>query len=274
MEKRFFVMLASCFFLLFLSKLVKAYNFYYQQNYFPLTYSSFNLTAIATNEWVNIAIIFLLVFTVCLFVLRDIFKRSYASAVIVSFTMALIGSFGLIYRYGPIIPKLAPWVVVLFFIAIAFGLWRVLKNKAMIIWIWFAFSLFWLFYGREKMCVERLTPQTLCFLIDLVSVLAFILFLIYLLFSLLKVLTKKPSNTTISFVGGNKKELERRLLKLQQEYREGLKRAADLHTQARKFGWIKTKKGRELYKAWYNQYLKNIALEKEIKEIKKRISME
>lgn len=264
---------ASYFFLLFFFKLVKAYNFYYQRSYFPLAYGTFNLGLIVTNEWVNTAIIFLLVFTVCLFVLKDIFKRSYGSAVIVSFTMALIGSFGLIYRYGPIIPKLAPWVVVLFFVVIAFGLWRVLKNKAMIVWILFAFSLFWLFYGREKICVERLTPQTICFLIDFVSVLAFILFLIYLLFSLLKVLTKKSSNATISFVGGNKKELERKLLKLQKEYREGLKRASDLHTQARKFGWIKTKKGRELYKAWYNQYLKNIALEKEIREIKKRISM-
>jgi hypothetical protein len=121
-------------------------------------FSSFNsfqgisLSDLANSEWANAALIFLLIFSVCIFVLRDVFKNSYGAAVIVAIVMGAIGGLGIIYFYGPIIPIIAPWLLVIIIVVILLGLWRFFKGVAAMKWIALALSLLWLLYVRQNAC--------------------------------------------------------------------------------------------------------------------------
>jgi hypothetical protein len=65
---------------------------------------------------------------------------------------------------------------------------------------------------------------------------------------------------------------KRALNQARDEYNKGDAIARNLHAEARRKGWTKTKQGKEAYKAWYRQYSKNIQNEKKIKHLEKRLN--
>jgi len=66
--------------------------------------------------------------------------------------------------------------------------------------------------------------------------------------------------------------LQKENQKLNDELQAGYNKAADLHKQATKLNWTKTKDGREAYKAWRSQHIRNLNLQEQIKEANNRIT--
>lgn len=129
------------------------------------------LSQLAENEWANVALLFLLIFSVVLFILREAFRRSYGAAVVISIVISAIGSLGFVSYYGPFISKLGPWLLVLFIAIIALSLWRLFKGMASLIWILFAITLVWLLWARRQLCgIGALFPHEACVILDFIAI--------------------------------------------------------------------------------------------------------
>ena len=160
----FIIFLLAFIAFIFISKGVLATN--------GFGFDGLSLSALAQNEWINAALLFLLIFAVCSFSLQQVFRRSLGTAFIVSFVLALGGSLGTIYYFGLIIPKLALWVVSLFIIIIISLIWWQFRNRGKIFFIvLFFISIIWLLLGRTQLCYPAgPTPHTICVVLDAAAI--------------------------------------------------------------------------------------------------------
>ena len=145
-----------------------------------------NISELAESQAVNFFLVFLLVFAFVLLVLKDVFRQSYGSAVIISLVVGIMGSLGLLYYYGPIIPMIAPWIVLIALAVVGLIFWHLTKesaNKKGLLWILTALSLLWFFWIRKMTCARL--PGDTCFVIDIVAVAILIIAFFNLLFKLL-----------------------------------------------------------------------------------------
>lgn len=146
-----------------------------------------NIHDLAESAAVNFFLVFLLVFAFVLLVLKDVFKQSYGSAVIISLVVGIMGSLGLLYYYGNIIPMIAPWIILIALAVIGLIFWHLTKesaNKKGILWILSALSLLWFFWIRKMTCARL--PGDTCFVIDMVAVAILIIAFFNLLFKMIE----------------------------------------------------------------------------------------
>lgn len=160
----------------------------------------FSIQALVESEWVNAALIFLLVFNVVLFVVRDIFRGNYGATIIISIIVALASSLGAIYYFGPFLAKVGLWLLVIFVIAIALLLFRLArKSKAggIMFWILGLASIAWLAFLHNNVCppVGSL-PQNICQVLDVLAIIILIICFIRLIIWLFKLFGVKPVTPT------------------------------------------------------------------------------
>ncbi len=155
---------------------VLAYNGYGYSNYgMP------SISDLAQSEWVNAALLFVLIFAVCWFVLEQVFHTSKGAAFVVSIVLALMGSFGTIYYYGVIIPQVGWWVVGLFIAVILAISWQQLRKKGSLFWIiLIALALLWLIWLRSQFC-PYIFPYMVCIILDVITIAIIIVILFKLL---------------------------------------------------------------------------------------------
>jgi len=144
-----------------------------------------NFSELATSQAVNFFLVFLLVFAFVLLVLKDVFKQSYGSAVIISMVVGIMGSLGLLYYYGPIIPRIGKWIVIAALAVVCIIFWHLTResaNKKGLLWILSILSLLWFFFGRKLWCASL--PGDTCFVIDMVAAAILIIAFFTILFKL------------------------------------------------------------------------------------------
>ena len=153
--------------------LVAAYNGQYNEfDYF--NFGDISISNLAQNEWVNAALLFLLIFAVCWFVLQQVFQRSPGAAFVVSFVLGLAGSFGVISYFGNIIPMIGWWVVALFLVIIFVVLWKQLRGKGITFFIiLLAITLLWLMWLRPNFCPYNF-PHFICVVLDSAAIIIII----------------------------------------------------------------------------------------------------
>lgn len=145
-----------------------------------------SLRDLAQSEYVNIGLVFLLVFSVVLFAIKDVFKRSYGAAVIIALVVGVIGSLGVFYFYGPIIPAVAPWIIIVALAIVAIILMRFFRQMRGIIWILAVISLIWFFVTRRNVCGIERWSQDLCVVVDFIMISILIITIFYILFRIFK----------------------------------------------------------------------------------------
>lgn len=143
-----------------------------------------SVSELAQNEWVNAALLFLLIFAFCWFVMQQVFRTQKGAGIIISAIMGLIGALGVIYFYGPIISKFGHWLLILILIAIAVLLFIQFKTQGnFLFFILLALALLWLFFGHRMLCppLGAPFPHELCILLDTIAVILIIVGIIKLL---------------------------------------------------------------------------------------------
>jgi len=167
-------------------------------------YEDISITELAQSEWVNAALLFVLIFAVCWWVLQSVFHSSKGAAFVISFVLGLAGSFGTIYYYGAIIPQVGWWVVALFIAVIIAILWHQLKGKGPFFWIALtSLSLLWLLGLRPRLCPYPF-PYIVCIILDALMIAIIIFILFKIIFSWIFKSHKKLEERILS-----RKELER-----------------------------------------------------------------
>ena len=171
MKRGLISLIIFLFAFIFLAGSVLAYNGY-GSNY------GFSISDFAQSEMVNVALLFILIFAVCWFVLEQVFHSSKGAAFIISLVLALMGSFGTIYYYGPIIPQVGWWVVALFIVVIGAIVWNQFRGKGPFFWIALVVSaLLWLLWLRPQLC-PYIFPYMVCIILDALTI-AIIIFAIF-----------------------------------------------------------------------------------------------
>ncbi|MCS7134383.1 MAG: hypothetical protein NZ889_00790 [Candidatus Pacearchaeota archaeon] len=122
--------------------------------FFPFC-SAQTIQEISQSFSFNFIILFLIIFFGCFVILRDIFHLK-GVAVIISLVLALGGSFGVLSKYGPFVPKLDLWVVLLFFGLVIFVIKSLLRpgRDTVLTITFFALPLAWFVFIKEKMAFQ------------------------------------------------------------------------------------------------------------------------
>lgn len=146
-----------------------------------------SVSSLAQNEWFNAALLFILIFAFCWFVLQQVFSTSKGAALVASLVLGIIGSFGVIYFYGPIIAKFGVWLLLAIVAAIIMLLYFQFRDRGVsILIILFVLALAWLFYGRMQLCPPNgMFPNEVCIIIDtiaaIIAIVAVVRFFIWLI---------------------------------------------------------------------------------------------
>ncbi len=163
------------FIFIVLINFVVAYNGYDGYGFDEIFPEGFSLAALATNEWFNAALLFLLIFTICLFALQKVFRESRGAAIMASIVLGMLGSLGIIYYYGPIATKLAWWVIALFVVIILTGLYWQLRRRGPLTFIaLLVLALVWFFYARQLLC-RGVLPHVVCVVLDAAAIVILII---------------------------------------------------------------------------------------------------
>lgn len=178
--KRGIILFFILYFICISAHCVSAYDGY---GYFGATGFP-SVSELAQNEWVNAALLFLLIFAFCWFVLQNVFRAQKGAGIVISLIMAAIGALGVVYFYGPIISKVGHWLLFLILAVIGFLLFiqfRAQGNVAFFILL--ALSLLWLFFGHRMLCppLGAPFPHELCILLDTIAAILIIIGIIKLL---------------------------------------------------------------------------------------------
>ncbi|MCL6500672.1 MAG: hypothetical protein K6T16_01410 [Candidatus Pacearchaeota archaeon] len=171
--------LSSLFAFIFLTNFALAYDGY------DYSYGDLSLAELAQNEWVNVALVFLLIFAVCWFVMQQVFRSSPGAAFVISFVLGVMGALGVLSMFGPIIPKVGWWVIALAIALLIAILWFQFKRRGSSFWIiLLGIALVWLLWARNELC-PYILPHVFCVVLDAISIailiVAILMFLIWLL---------------------------------------------------------------------------------------------
>ncbi len=188
MMKRGILFIIFLFAFILISSSIYAYNGYSSNTFGDFDFGNLSPSELAQNEWVNAALLFLLIFTVCWFALQNFFGRSPTIAFVMSFVLGLMGSLGTIYYFGNIIPKIAWWVLALFIILILSLLWYQLKGRSMVfLFILLAISLVWILWLKNNVCYPYgPIPQQICIVLDAISIVLILITIIMILMALIR----------------------------------------------------------------------------------------
>lgn len=146
-----------------------------------------SISSLAQNEWFNAALLFILIFAFCWFILQQVFSTSKGAAFVASLVLGIIGSFGVIYFYGPIIARFGVWLLLAIVAAIILLLYFQFRDRGIsILIILLVLSLAWLFYGRMQLCPPNgIFPNEVCIIIDtiaaIIAIVAVVRFFIWLI---------------------------------------------------------------------------------------------
>lgn len=143
-----------------------------------------SVSELAQNEWVNAALLFLLIFAFCWFVMQKVFAAQKGAGIIISAIMGIIGALGVIYFYGPIISRFGHWLLILILVATAILLFIQFRAQGNVLFfILLALSFLWLFSGHRMLCppLGALFPHELCILLDTIAAILIIIGIIKLL---------------------------------------------------------------------------------------------
>jgi len=165
-------------------------------------FENFSISAFAQNEWVNAALIFLLMFSFLWFVFQRVFKSAPGAALVASIVFGIIASFGIVYYYGAVIGRFGNIFLLLLVAAIVFLLWLQLRRfKISLFFILLAVTLVWLFYARGQLCPPLgILPQELCLLLDTAAIVILLVSVVKLIIWLIGKLTGHVPQ--VNFPGG------------------------------------------------------------------------
>ncbi len=124
------------------------------------------------SEWVNAALVFLLLFNFVITIFRDVFKSNYGAAVVISLVVAIAGSLSVVYYFGAFLSKIGLWLLILFVVAIALLMMRFMKgNKGKIGFIVLGVgSILWLAWLQKILCPPfGQLPFNVCQVLDVLS---------------------------------------------------------------------------------------------------------
>ncbi len=144
-----------------------------------------SIQSLVESEWVNAALLFLLVFNFVLMIIRDVFRGNYGASIIISIVIALGSSLGLVYYFGAFLSKVGIWLLVIFVVAIALLIFRLGRNNratGIIFIVLGAASLIWLAFLHKEVCPPLGSlPQNICQVLDVLAIILIIICLIRLL---------------------------------------------------------------------------------------------
>jgi len=160
--------------------------------------SALSIQELIDSLWVNAALVFLLLFNIILFAVKNVFKKSYGAAVIISMIISLMCTVGLVASFGSFFSRIGLWLVILVVLAIALLSLRFAKGKGVVFFIVFAIAaLAWLAFFHNSICPPRGTlSEDACQVIDVLALIIVIVLFFRFLFWLVKRLGKP------SFGGG------------------------------------------------------------------------
>ncbi|MEM4641009.1 MAG: hypothetical protein QXW65_00595 [Candidatus Pacearchaeota archaeon] len=150
----------------------------------PLAYAQ-TIQELSQSFMFNLIVLFLVVFFVCWFVLKDVFSSTQGAAILISLALALGGSFGVLSKYGPIVTKLDAWVFLLLVGLAIFVLKAILKpaRDTAVNLILFAIPLAWFLFVKDR--VSYAIPSNLLKILDallgIFLVIAILMFVLALL---------------------------------------------------------------------------------------------
>jgi hypothetical protein len=165
--------------------------------------SALAFSELVDNIWVNAALVFVLLFNIILLAVRNLFKKSYGAAIIISMIIAILGTMGLVTTFQNFFSNISLWLLILAVVAIALLLLRFTKGKGIAVFIILGLiALAWLAFFHNMACPSRGTlPENVCQVIDVLSM----IILIVLFFSLLFWMFRKfgGNNGGKKFFGGS-----------------------------------------------------------------------
>lgn len=134
----------------------------------------------------NLLVLFLVIFFGCFIVLQDVFKSNVGVAIIVSLVIGIVGSVGVIGKYGLLVPRMDIFVLLLI-IGLAFFIIRSTfrgGHEAITNIIFFVIPLVWFLFVRDKISYGIQT--TLLSVLDMVAGIILIIAIIMFALSLIK----------------------------------------------------------------------------------------
>lgn len=143
------------------------------------------LTQIIQSDWFSGLIMFLIFFTVYLFLLRNFFKEF---AVILALLLAIASSAGILIFFGPVIPLIGPWGLVIVLLAILFGLFRNFRIYGRYLPITLLLIAIAWFLFRRYLCSLTWMPYQFCPIMDAIATVIVLVAGFYLLYQLIKYL--------------------------------------------------------------------------------------
>jgi len=149
--------------------------------------SALSIQELVESLWVNAALVFLLLFNIILFAVKNLFKKSYGAAVIISIIISLMCTVGLIASFGSFFSKIGLWLIVLVILAIALLSLRFAKGKSVVIFIILGIAaLAWLAFFHNNLCPPQGTlSEDACQVIDVIALIIVVVLFFRFLFWLL-----------------------------------------------------------------------------------------
>ena len=144
-----------------------------------------SVSELVQSEWINAALLFLVVFNFVLFVLKDVFKGSYGAAIVIAIVVGLASSLAVVYYFGAFLADVGVWLLVVFVVAIAilvFRLTRKSKATGIAFWILGIVSAAWLAFLHKPACPPvGPFPEYICQILDILAIVFLIICLIKLI---------------------------------------------------------------------------------------------
>lgn len=141
------------------------------------------LTQIIQSDWFSGLIMFLIFFTVYLFLLRNFFKEV---SVILALLLAIASSAGILIYFGPVIPLIGPYGLVIAVLGILFGLSRNFKSYGKYLPITLLLLAIAWFLFRKYLCSLTWMPYQLCPVMDAIAAIIVLIAIIYGIYRIIK----------------------------------------------------------------------------------------
>lgn len=159
--------------------------------------SALSIGDLIQSEWVNAALIFLLLFNFVITIFRDVFKSNYGAAIVISLVVAIAGSLSVVYYFGAFLSKIGLWLLILFILAIALLMMRFVKGKKgkvgfIVLGVG---SIVWLAWLHKMLCPPLGTlPFNVCQVFDVISLIVLAVVVVKAIFWLIGWATGKGLN--------------------------------------------------------------------------------
>ena len=141
------------------------------------------LTQILQSDWFSGLIMFLIFFTVYLFLLRNFFKEF---AVVLALLLAIGSSAGILILFGPIIPLIGSWGLVIILAGILFGLFRNFRIYGRYLPITLLLVAIAWFLFRRYLCSLTWMPYQFCPIMDAIAGVIILIAILYGLFRIIR----------------------------------------------------------------------------------------